>query len=133
MMKTTCFGIFLAVVIFASAMAHGLLGWPAFQSPLETAEVDPNIIGALAIGWYFGSAAMLGFAMIVLCQAIRFHKCRQTDQATIWAIASIYVAFGSVAWFVRNFNSHFLLFIFTGILVGMFAILTSAQDVTKKS
>lgn len=107
-------GLSVALLLLASAYAHGALGWPAIQETLAGTSVGPDVVGALAVGWYFGSASMLAFGLIVLLQTSRLLKRDRPDAGSLWVIAAIYLLFGTVAYVTRDFNSHFLLFIGTG-------------------
>jgi len=124
-MKTTALGFLTGTLMLLSAVAHGLLGWPPFSGILAGAGLADNVIGALAVGWYFGSAAMLVFGGIVLRQAIRHHARKTIQAAPLWLIAVMYLAFGLIAFVARDFNPHFLLFVLTGLLVGLFNFLSS--------
>ena len=126
-MKTAVFGIVIAVLVFASALAHGIYGWSAVREALSTYAVHSDIMGALAVGWYFGSAAMLTFACVILRDAVRQLGRKSVDSGTLWIIALAYVLFGAIAFIAREFNPHFLLFIVTGILVGAFSFLCSKR------
>lgn len=122
-MKTNALGILTALLLVASAAAHAFLGWPAFRGPLAAAQVDADVVAALSIGWYFGSVSMLGFGVIVLHQALRRRAGRPVQPGPLWAIAVLYLGFGTTAFLARGLNPHFLLFAVTGLLVGLFALL----------
>lgn len=127
-MKTAVLGFVTAALLLASALAHGLIGWPAFHQSLSAEGVDATLLGALAVGWYFGSAAMLAFAFIVASQAVRRLKGRPVDRSSLGGIAVMYLVFGSAAFVLRDFNPHFLLFVVTGVLVGAFGLLCARAD-----
>jgi hypothetical protein len=127
-MKTAIFGFVIAMLILASALAHALLGWPAMETSLAAQSIDRDLLGALAVGWYFGSASMLAFSFIVAVQALRRFKGASLDIGTLSSIAAVYVLFGTAAFILRSFNPHFLLFVVTGILVAAFAGFASANS-----
>jgi hypothetical protein len=52
-------------LIFLSSFAHGLLGWPELESALQD-RVDPDVLGALGVGWHFGSVSMATFDLLGL-------------------------------------------------------------------
>jgi len=121
--KTAALGFLVAVLLLASAGAHAFLGWPPFRALLAEAGVDASVAGALAAGWYFGSAAMACFGAIALHQAWRRARRRPVARGPLWVIAVVYLVYGTSAYALRELNPHFLLFVVTGSLVGCFALL----------
>jgi hypothetical protein len=119
-MKARSFGFAVGLLILASACAHGFLGWPLFRGRLQTAGVEPDVVAALAAGWYSGSASMLAFGGIVLQQAVRQPTGMAVQPGPLWVVAAAYLAFGSLAFVLRDLNPHFLAFVVTGVLVGWF-------------
>jgi hypothetical protein len=111
-----------ALLLVASSAAHAFLGWPAFEDALARQGVDGATRGALAVGWYFGSVAMLVFGVIVLSDTAMIWRGRPVDPKHLWAIAGGYIVFGLVAWLTRDLNPHFLLFLVTGLLVAGLAL-----------
>ncbi len=81
------------VLLVVSAVPHALLGWPPAAEQLMAAGVEAELIGGLAIGWYFGSAAMLGLGGAVLLSApyVSTHH-------WVWrvpcCIGAVYLSFG---------------------------------------
>jgi len=127
-MKAAVVGILSGLILVASAGAHGLLGWSPFEEALESAKVDGEVVAALSIGWYFGSASMLGFGVIVLHQATRLLRGRPVQSGPVSTISVLYLVFGAAAYVYRDFNAHFLLFVATGLLVGLFGFLATRID-----
>jgi hypothetical protein len=109
-------GLVVGVVLLASALAHAFLGWPAMSAALAEIGAGEELVGALAVGWYFGSVAMLVFGLMVFRIAAR-----RADPDPARFIAVGYLVFGGTAWLVRDHNPHFLLFIATGLLLASFA------------
>lgn len=120
-MKTGWFGVLVGLLLLASAAAHALAGWPPFRESLTGAGVEADEVGALAAGWYFGSAAMLAFGLLVLQQARRRLRSQRVDGGPLWIVALAYVAFGAAAFALRGGNPHFLGFVATGCLTALFA------------
>ncbi len=106
-----------ALMILSSA-AHAFLGWPPLRGELRTAGVAENLIGALAVGWYFGSASMLAFGAIVFRSGLLLRKGDRSGVAPVRMIAACYVVFGLATFLSRNFNPHFLVFVINGLLAG---------------
>jgi hypothetical protein len=107
-----------ALMVLSSA-AHAFLGWPLLRGDLKSAGVAENLVGAMAVGWYFGSVAMLAFGAITLRSEILLRKGDRSGVVPVRMIATCYLIFGLVTFVSRNFNPHFLLFIVTGLLAGV--------------
>lgn len=122
-MKAGILGLAVTLLILASAWAHALIGWPTVQQSIGGGNLHPDLVAALAIGWYFGSASMLAFGLIVGLQAIRRLRHLPVDVGSLWVIAIVYVFFGAAAFVLRNLNPHFLIFVVTGVLTATFAFL----------
>jgi len=91
------------------------------RAALTAANVDGRVVGALAIGWYFGSVAMLVFGVQMINAAVQVGRGNLSASAATKAIAVAYVVFGAVAFLARDLNPQFLFFIVTGVLAGVFA------------
>ncbi len=117
------FGIAAALLLAVSAVAHAAVGWPQLRTALETAGLGPELLGPVAIGWWFGSVAMAIFAVIVLRAALRVAGGEASAASPTRPIALGYLAFGLAAYVGRGFAPHFLLFVATGVLVGLFGYL----------
>lgn len=102
-----------------SSVAHALLGWPTMRTGLQDAGAPADLVGALAAGWYFGSAAMAAFGAVVLVCGMRLRRDDRSGATVVFLIAACYVIFGLAGFFLRHFNPHFLLFIATGALAGL--------------
>ena len=110
-------GVTGGLLLVAGSAAHAFAGWPPLRGALIGAGVDPALVGALAVGWVFGSVSMLAFGGIVLRAGIWMARGREVDRAPVLVIGSIYVLFGAGAFLFRDLNPHFLLFILNGALV----------------
>jgi hypothetical protein len=102
--------------LLLSSLAHAFLGWPAMRQALADAGAGEEIAGALAMGWLFGSMAMVVFGLVVLRTATR-----DADPCAVRFIAVGYLVFGVAAWLARDLNPHFLLFIVIGAVLAVFA------------
>ena len=112
-----------AVLLLLGSLAHALLGWPPIRDALERAGVADDLIGGLAVGWYFGSVAMAAFGVIlVLCW--RQARARTSGwQGTAACLSLAYVTFGISAFFMRSFNLFFLVaFVLPGFIIGSAAV-----------
>ena len=118
-------GVIAGLMILISALAHAFLGWPAMAEALDDVITDDagavDLLGALAVGWYFGSMAMVVFALIVLRMALR-----DADTCAGRFIAVGYLVFGLAAWLARDFNPHFLIFVAIGALLAAFSFSDSS-------
>ena len=107
-----------ALMVLSSA-AHAFLGWPPLRGDLKSAGVAESLMGALAVGWYFGSVAMLAFGAITLRSGLLLRRGDRSGVTPVRIIAACYVVFGVITFVSRNFNPHFLVFIVTGLLAGI--------------
>lgn len=115
-------GLAGGALLVVSSLAHAFFGWPAMSAALETAGVaDEGLLGALAAGWHFGSVAMMIFGVIVLSSAAGTLRGKPAATSPVLVIALGYLLFGVAAYWWRNFNPHFLAFIATGVILGIFA------------
>ena len=106
------------VIMVLSSAAHGLLGWPAMRTELNKIGAAQDLSHALATGWYFGSVAMLAFGLITILSGLRLKRNDRSGASTLAIIAAGYIVFGTCALVQSGFNTHFLLFILTGVLAG---------------
>lgn len=60
-------------VIFLSAVAHAWLGWSALRRALPEGT-DPAVLGAVGVGWHFGSVSMATFGLLGLLSAIQMRR-----------------------------------------------------------
>src|SRR5687768_14107289 len=98
-----------------SAGAHGALGWPGLATALHQVNAPPDLVTGLAIGWYFGTATMVAFGLIVLVAGRRLWQGDKTAAAYVWPIAAVYLFFGLGALVATAFNPFFMLFVVTGV------------------
>jgi hypothetical protein len=121
------FVMLAGVLMMLSSLAHGTLGWRSMRDALESAGAGNDLVGALAAGWYFGSVAMAVFGAIVITSGLRLRRGDLSGVLPVRLIAAGYVLFGLGAFFGRNLNPHFLLFVLTGLLAGIPVLRTPPQ------
>lgn len=109
-------------LMLLSSVAHGALGWPAMRAELERAGAGDDLTGALSAGWYFGTAAMAAFGVIVVICGLRLRRADRSGTPVVLAVAACYLVFGLWAFLLHDFNPHFLLFVATGLLAGIPAL-----------
>jgi hypothetical protein len=102
--------------ILLSSIPHALLGWPPIAQELRAAGVDADSIAGLAVGWYFGSAAMVALGVAALTCAPHVSAARWAWRAPL-AIGLVYGAFGVAAIALRSPLPQFLLFVASGALL----------------
>jgi len=111
-MKLRSTALFVAgLLMIASAGAHALLGWPGLASGLIDLNAPADLMTGLALSWYWGSAALAAFGVIVLVAARRIWAGDATPANFLWPIAVVHLFFGLAALLATNFNPFFLLFI----------------------
>lgn len=121
-------GFIGGILLLLSSLAHAFLGLPPLRQALEEAAADPATIGAISVGWLFGSVAMAAFGVIVTTLALGTLRGERPSTMPAAVIAAAYLLFGVSAFIARDLNPHFLLFIVTGLLVGALALPTAARS-----
>lgn len=117
----------LGLLIFLSGFAHAFLGWPQLSSALAAAGVAPDLRGALAVGWTFGSVAMHTLGLLVV---LGFFQLRRGNRFARWVaflVGLMYLLFGLGAYLGRGMSPHFLAFMLIGALLGAAALLWRAD------
>ncbi|HSR15793.1 MAG TPA: hypothetical protein VLL51_08575 [Gemmatimonadales bacterium] len=104
------------VLMLLSALAHGLMGWPAMAAELAQTAASPDLVAGLGAGWLWGSVAMAVFGTITLGAGARLRHGNRSGIPALLAIGLGYVAFGGWAFAARDFEPFFLLFVLTGIM-----------------
>lgn len=102
-----------------SAFAHGPLGWRALGPELAKAGVPADLLGAMAIGWWFGSAMMLASGAVALVAGTRLQRGDRSGAVPALIVATAWVGFGLAALVYRHGSPFFLLFIVTGLLAAV--------------
>jgi hypothetical protein len=113
-------------LIFLSSFAHGLLGWPELEAALR-GRVDPAVLGALGVGWHFGSISMATFGLLGLLSFAQMRKGRAEARWTPALIGAAYTIFGVAALLYRGPRPHFAFFIVLGIFLLAGALLWSPE------
>jgi hypothetical protein len=116
---THILAIVAGAFMLLSALAHGLLGWPVMRGELAKLGAPADLVGGLAAGWLFGSAAMATFGVTVILAALRLRRGDRSGAFALRAIAACYVVFGLAAFVARGFEPFFLNFVAAGALAGM--------------
>jgi hypothetical protein len=110
------------VVMLLSAFAHGPLGWRTLGPELARAGTPPDLIGAMTVGWWFGSAMMLACGGVTWVAGSRLRRHDRSGVVPVLIVALAWVLFGLAAMVYRSFNPFFLLFVGTGLLAGVPAL-----------
>jgi len=100
-----------------SVIPHAFLAWPSFRRDLLATGVDPNVVGALAAGWMFGSTAMVVFGVLGLVAGARLRRGDRSGVTVMRIVALAYVLFGAAAFVARGMNPHFMYFVAIGVLI----------------
>lgn len=105
------------------ALPHGLAAWPKFQGDLNALNASEALTGALHAGWLFGTVMMVVTGSIVLGQAWHFAKKNVLSHATLWPIAIGYLGYGVATFLIRDFNTHYVSLIGSGVLISAVLVL----------
>jgi hypothetical protein len=109
--------------VLLAAVPHALLGWPAIAAELRSAGVDPELVAGLAVGWWFGSAAMAALGIVVLVAAPEVARSAWAFRAVL-AVGTCYLVFGLAALAYRFPHLHFLGFVALGAWILAAAVRT---------
>ncbi len=113
------FGLALAgSAMVLGALPHGLAAWPKFQGDLNALNAGEALTGALHAGWLFGTTMMVVTGSIVLGQAWQFAKKNVLSHSALWPIAIGYLGYGVATFLIRDFNTHYVSLIGSGVLIG---------------
>jgi hypothetical protein len=104
--------------ILLSAIAHGFAGWPAMGAELTKIQAPADLVGTLAAGWLFGSAAMAALGTIVIVAAVRLRRGDASGAFALRVIGACYFVFGLIAFVAQGYEWFFLNFVVTGLLAG---------------
>jgi hypothetical protein len=104
------------VSILLSSIPHALLAWPPAVERLQAAGVEADVIAGLAVGWYFGSVAMVALGGAALACAPHVATARFAWRVPLW-IGLVYGAFGAAAVAGRGARPQFFLFVASGALL----------------
>lgn len=106
-----------------SALPHALGAWPHFRGALVGLGADARTLGAVGSAWAFGTTMMLVCAAIVAGQAHRAARDEAVVRSTLWPIALGWMGYGTAAFVVRDFNTHYLGFAACGAILLLAVVL----------
>jgi hypothetical protein len=111
-------GLIAALILFLSSGAHTFLGWKALGGQLLAAKAPADLINGLRIGWYFGGAVMVAFALIAVRCSLRRVKDDGAASFELLVMGLTYALFGLWAWTVGDRNPFFIgVFVVPGVLL----------------
>lgn len=105
-------GYLAAVLLLLSSAAHSILGWKQLQQRAVDIHMPPDLLLSLKLGWLFGGAAMLMFAVITWMLLWR-----NRDVLPVLVLGALYAAFGIWALTASKFDPFFSVFIVPGLLL----------------
>ena len=114
-------GLVAGVILVISSAAHSLLGWKALREELAVAQVPPDLVVGLKIGWQLGAVAILAMGVIVLSLFAKRHSGKSVSIFPVTVIAIAYLGFGAWAFLASGFNPFFFIFIAPGTLMAFAA------------
>lgn len=113
------FAVMLAgAFMLAGSIAHTVGGWPPLATELISGGITPDLIAALAVGWYFGSGAMAWFGLMTIDTGRRMRRGEDVRTFPVLSIAVGYLLFAIAAFLFRS-NMFFLTFAGIGLLAGL--------------
>jgi hypothetical protein len=115
-------GLVAGVMLILSSAAHSILGWKGLGGELAAAQVPPDLLLGVKVGWQFGGVAMLAFGVVVVGQALRRLRGEEASSLPELTIAAAYLGFGAWALLASDMNPFFMVFIVPGVLLALSAI-----------
>jgi hypothetical protein len=109
------------------ALPHAGLGWPSVAGRLADAQTAPDLIAGLAVAWYFGSAAMVALGGVVIALGSRVASHRRAFCAVL-CVGVFYASVGIAAALYRGPKPQFVVFVATGALIVLAAMLARRVD-----
>jgi hypothetical protein len=109
------------LLLVLSSAAHAGMGWPLMASELAKVAAPADLTDGLAVGWYFGSVAMLAFGVIALTAGFSAVTSRGS---VFWASLVVGLAYGGfgLATYAVHHETHFLGFVAIGALAAFGSI-----------
>jgi hypothetical protein len=112
--------LFMAALLMGlAAVVNAVVAVPHLRADMAEINVRPSLLGAVSLGLYFGTFAMVGFALVVLAAAFQASRGAALARPLLAIIAVIFVAFGIVAFFVWSGSAHTLGYVLMGVLIGI--------------
>jgi hypothetical protein len=105
------------LLLSAGSAVHAFLAWPHLRGDLVRDHASPGLVGALSLGWHFGSVAMLAFGLVVLSAGIAVWRGDRVSTSPLWIIAVACIAFGLAGFSLYGHSPHLLGFALLGALV----------------
>lgn len=111
--------VLAGLFLLASAGMYDFVAWPHLQGDLVRDHASPGLRGVLAVGWHFGSVAMLAFGLIALFAGAAVWQGRRVSASPLWIVAAACIGFGLGAFVLYAHDPHLLGFAFIGVLVAI--------------
>jgi len=108
-------------MLIASSGAHSLMGWPALRAQLAAANVSPDLIAGLGMGWHFAGIAMLALGVIALWTVRASRASPRSVRFPLAVMAAAYLGFGIGAMVLLGWDPVQLLFLVPGAVLAMAA------------
>ncbi len=114
-------GLLAGAILVLSSAAHSVLGWKQMQGGLAAANVPPDLIEGVRVGWLFGGVAILTFGCIAIAIFANVLRGRVVSLVPTALIALAYMWFGAWA-LVTSGNPFFYIFIVPGFMLAIASI-----------
>jgi hypothetical protein len=109
----------LGVVIGLLSIPHAFLGLPDLWRQLTAAGVSPDLRGAIAVGWCFGSLSMVTLGLLVIWCGVHGGALARRCAITV---GLAYMAFGAGSMLYRGLGPHFIGFLVIGFALTALAL-----------
>lgn len=104
-------------VMVLGAIPHAFFAWPHFRAALLAAAVDPDVVGAIAAAWRFGSVMMVATGLVVVGQGASAWRGHAALSArVVGPIGLAWLGYGIVAMVARDGSTHLSAYVVAGTL-----------------
>jgi hypothetical protein len=104
-------------VMVLGAIPHAFFAWPHFRAALLAAAVDPDVVGAIAAAWRFGSVMMVATGLVVVGQGAWVWRGHAALSArVVGPIGLAWLGYGIVAMVARDGSTHLSAYVVAGTL-----------------
>jgi len=104
-------------IMVLGAIPHAFFAWPHFRAALLAAAVDPDMVGAIAAAWRFGSVMMVATGLVVAGQGAWAWRGQPALSArVVGPIGLAWLGYGIVAMVARHGSTHLFAYVVAGAL-----------------
>jgi hypothetical protein len=116
-----------AILMGFAAIVNAVIAVPHLREDMLEIHMRPTLLRAISMGLYFNIFAMFGFALLVLAAATQQWRGTTAAVPILAIVATTYIAFGAVAFFVWGGSAHVLAYALMGLLIGVALLMAKSE------